>query len=97
MSVCSDTFWPFRFVIGPYGAVVVNKIGQMVLHQIFAGDPEVDRVPELELSFHQLKGFLLDGAVLGIFGVFEKDVVPHFWGELFWFDAERIGFVTSVS
>lgn len=87
MPVGPDAFGPFGFVLRPDGAVIVDEIGQMVLHQIFSGGTHIHGIPKLKFPLHAIQRLLFDAAVAGVFGDFEKYVVPYFGRELFGFNS----------
>lgn len=68
-------------VFGPDSNMVVQKVGQVVGHQIFARHSDIHRVPVLKLPPQPLK--VLPGNVgLGERRRLEEDKVPHVSGHL---------------
>lgn len=86
MPVGPDAFGPFGFVLRPNGAVVVDEVRQVVLHQIFSGGSHIHGIPKFKFPLHVIQRFLFDAAIAGVFGAFEEYVVPYFGGELFGFN-----------
>ena len=70
-------------VLGPHGHMVVQVVGQVVGHQVLAGDADIDGVPVLKLPPQLLQVLLRDGC-LGEGRCLEEDEVPHLPGHLLW-------------
>lgn len=70
-------------VFGPDSNMVVQKVGQVVGHQVFARHSDVHRVPVLKLPPQPLK--VLPGNVcLGERRRLKEDKVPHVSCHLLW-------------
>lgn len=63
--------------------MVVQVVGQVVGHQILAGDADVHGVPVLKLP-PQLLQMLFGDVRLGERRRLEEDKVPHLFGHLLW-------------
>lgn len=70
-------------VIWPDGHMVVDVVGKMVWHKIFTRHSQIHWVPVLKLRPKFVKGGFGDGKVF-VRSVLKKDIVPNFWGHLFW-------------
>lgn len=77
MSVCPDGPGPVLPFFCPDGDVVVDEVGEVVGHEIFARAPHVHRVPELELPPEFEEDALLDSC-FGVRCILQEDVVPDF-------------------
>ena len=78
----SRHWWPeHSLAVRPHGNVVVDEVGEMVGHEVFARDSQIQRVPELKLLLQAIQACLGD-ACLRERRLLEEDVVPDLWCHL---------------